>query len=565
MSVNNNDLKKVKKRKGMKFLSSVALIAGMTGAVAPAIALSNNAMVIHAGEEGDMEEICNGYIGGTGYSLSTSKYSLSVDIGTSKDAVIEQIRSFITIKSGKVTSSYASGDVCIHTLTNQTIVDSSLASITSSTWKDNTAGTYRFYVSYGGQSLTISAIVLDNYAPVTSGQASYITSPDKIVSLETILSNLKVIDNVDGDIPLSSSNVVSNEYHGGNETILGEHKIVISISDAAGNVATIDVYVIVADLSAPVFTGTPSTVDAYMSKNLSVESIKNLIQISDDIDTLTKDDVVVVEDNFTPNKNVPGTYSVKFKATDSAGNEAEHVISVVVKDDIKPIITGTDGYTKGSTDVQMTLDGMLNQLSVTDNVSTLEKSQLNIVSDAYSGNEGKVGTYKVVVNITDEAGNTSDNFTITIVILDDVAPVFWANNSFYVHVDGAVTLSNKQLAYIARSLGIVDNTKTANVQIISNEYEGNEKVKGEYVVSVLAVYDDGTQNTGSFTLSVDDDFNDVIVIPADEKPLKWYEKAWNGIKWFFSFKWLTTPAKFIWRKFIKPGVEVIVWLWNKLF
>jgi len=213
----------------------------------------------------------------------------------------------------------------------------------------------------------------------------------------------------------------------------------------------------------------------------------------------------------------------------------------------------------------MTLDGMLNALVVSDNVSTLDKSNLNIVSDTYSGNEGKVGTYKVVVNITDEAGNTSDDFTITIKILDDVAPVFWANNSFYVHVDGAVALSNTQLAYIARSLGIVDNTKDASVQIISNEYEGNESTKGEYIVSVLAVYEDGTQNTGSFTLSVDSDFNDAVIIPADEEPLKWYEKAWNGIKWFFSFKWLTTPLKWIWNHIVEPIWEALKWLGNKLF
>lgn len=569
------------KNKLMKAMSLTALLTGTTGAVIPALTLiNNNAMIVHAGEQYDAEEFCNEYVGDTQALFTASKTTFTYDetIPTYAE-VVSALRNAITYKkgvvksanvdgSGTITGPSYSGYYCYFTFTNGlNDVDKSAINFTSLNFKEEPG---RYYITatepVNEKTINFTIVIKDTQSPVASGKLNYVTSPHKVVTIEEILSNLSLVDETDGEITLSESNVVSNGY-AGNESTIGNYDIVIEGADSAGNKTTLTITIMVMDLDAPVISG-PEQVDAYMSRNLTIDDFKKLLTITDDVDTLTWEDLEVKDETYTSNKNKPGTYNIEFIVTDSAGNEGGYSLIVNVKDDIKPTITGSSSYQKGASENNLSIDGMLNALNVSDNVSTLSKSNLNVVSDTFTDNAGKVGTYKIVVNITDEAGNTSEDFTITIKVTDDIPPVFWASDTFFVHVDSATPLSNTQLAYVARGLGIVDNTKNASVQIIANEYAGNETTKGEYQVSVLAVYDDGTQNTGTFTLSVDSDFNEVIVIEADKKPLKWYEKAWNGIKSFFSFKWvkkIATPFKFIYRKLIKPLWEAVTWLWKKIF
>jgi len=446
----------------------------------------------------------------------------------------------------------------------------SITTYTNEFYLTKTGTTYSNKVTSPGnnQNYSYTYDAGDSFAPVVSGQLTYTSNIESPVSLDDIKANLKAVDETDGDVEL----VVVEDNYSSNSTTKGTYTIKFSATDNAGNTASCIVTVIVVDTSAPVISG-PTTVTRRLSSDLTVEEIKGLLEVTDNTDTL---ELSVDSDNYTSNKNVPGTYQVIFSATDSSGNKSTHTVSVKVIDDVKPVITGPSSHTKNN-NVTVNRDYYLSQLEVSDNVDSLDLTNLNIVSDSFSGNADKVGTYQIVVNITDESGNTSDNFTITIKVDDKIPPVFWANGEFYVIVEPTTVLSTENIAYIARALGIVDSTKTAKVELLSNAYYGNESISGEYDVVVKATYEDGSSSVGTITLAVNEELGDTVIIPADkvEKEKSTWDKIKSGFKKFFSFDWLKNGFKKV-LNFIKSVGNWIVdlfktiwdgikWFWNKLF
>lgn len=554
-------------------LGSVMTLSGVAGAVGTSSLLSNNATIIHAGEEGDVYDYCQGFIGTTQATMYASVRHLTYDNQPSLEQVKNDIRAKLTIKSGKVTSADVedvSSWTCSYTFGSTTTIDSSNATVTSSNWKDNTPGSYSFTASYPGtSSIYFTVKVADSFSPVISGQLNYSTNADNPISLEEIKSNLRAVDETDGSVEIT---IIEDNYSS-NKNQKGSYTIVFRATDKSGNSSDCFVTVIVLDESAPVISGS-SKVTRRLSSDLTVEEIKSSLNVTDNLDSSVP--LVVELDNYTSNKDIPGTYQVIFSATDSSGNKSTHTVEVIVVDDVKPVITGSNSYTKHN-NVTVSRDYYLSQLEVSDNVDTLELSQLNIVSDTFTGNADKVGTYQIVVNITDNAGNTSDNFTITITVDDKIPPVFWANGEFYVIVEPTTVLSTENIAYIARALGIVDSTKTARVELLSNSYYGNEATTGEYDVVVKATYEDGSTSIGTITLAVSDELGDTVIIPADkvEKKKSRWDKIKAGAKKFFSFKWLVNGIKFIWDCIKTVGSWIvglftglwdgIKWFWNKLF
>lgn len=382
---------------------------------------------------------------------------------------------------------------------------------------------------------TITYNSLDNYAPVVNGQLNYITNPQNVITLEKIMENITVLDETDGTIELTEDNITLNEYKN-NETTLGNHNITFEVSDKAGNKATLTITIMVIDILSPTISG-PEKVNSYMSNSLTIQDLKNLLSVQDDCDNLQVNDIEIIKDEYTKSKDKVGEYEIVFSIYDLSGNEGTFQMLVNVIDDIKPTITGTSAYQKGSTDLTLTLEKILSNLEIKDNVSSLNQSNLNIVKDTYSDNFSKVGIWEIIVNVKDQANNTSDDYIIQIQVLDDVAPVFWANNSFFVYVDTSTPLSFSQLKHIAKNIGIINNN-TTDIQIMSNDYFGNENIEGEYTISILATYENGKESKGTFTLKVSNTANKLSLTKKNKKSLKWYQKIWKAIKKMVSFQWI---------------------------
>ncbi|MBE6123948.1 MAG: hypothetical protein E7184_00190 [Erysipelotrichaceae bacterium] len=541
-------------KKISKFILSSLLILGSIFTAGATAFSSSNASDVKAYIDlpGGLE--CDSSMNSTVYSISGPS-TIDVSSQLTEEERIAVIRENFEL-SYTSTTCLATGNLSssTHTMSSDSLVISETS--------DN-----NYSVSYEDVTKTVTLnVILDIYAPVIDGQLSYTINYDEELDIDELKSNLTAIDEVDGEV---EKELVENNC---TEKKLGTCTIVFSATDRSGNSSQVTINVIRVDTTDPIING-PATVSRYLSSDLNIEELLLLFTVTDNADVgLT---AVLVTDNYTSNKGVPGQYEVVVKATDSSGNETTKTTVVSVIDDIKPTISGINEWTKAY-NVTLTIDSILSELTYSDNYYTVTTDDVYIVSDELTGNANKPGSYKIVVNVTDGSNNVSDDYTITVTVSDEIPPVFWANGEFYVVVKPTTLLTEQNIAYVARELGMFDKTRTVEIDILQNDYVGNETVEGEYQVYLRGTYANGESTTGVVTFAVSETLGTVI-IQGEEKPVKksGWDKFVDGFLYVITFEWLVdlvvfvfniveSIALFLWDIVLKLWTAV-KWVWNKLF
>lgn len=194
----------------------------------------------------------------------------------------------------------------------------------------------------------------------------------------------------------------------------GTYTLTYNHSDAAGNAAT--PLVITVEVTEPLDTTKPviSGVNAvYEVEVNSAWSIPNATW-TDNVDG--SGTVVGVG---SVDLTTVGNYQITYDYTDAAGNAADTVlVNVNVVDTTKPVIAtpGTSVYTVNVGDSFTPPD-----LMVTDNYDSN-----NTAFITGSVNTNVVGSYTLYYNWTDSNGNSADEVTITVNVVDAVSPVISA-------------------------------------------------------------------------------------------------------------------------------------------
>ena len=193
---------------------------------------------------------------------------------------------------------------------------------------------------------------------------------------------------------------------------VGEYKVVYTVTDSEGETVTKEINVIVRSNEKPVITATNKVL-----KVGDIFNVKTGVSASDkeDGDLTSK---IVVKEN-TVNTNKVGTYKVVYEVTDSDKNTVIKEIKVTVRSNDKPVINVTDQTIK--------IGDKFDAKSIA-KVSDKEDGDLTskIVVKENNVNANKVGTYKVVYEVTDSDKNTI-NKEIK-VIVNNVFVNFTVNN-----------------------------------------------------------------------------------------------------------------------------------------
>jgi len=143
-------------------------------------------------------------------------------------------------------------------------------------------------------------------------------------------------DNVDGaDIQLDAVCNVDT-------SVVGTYTITYDYTDTSGNVSeTAVVTVNVVDTESPYVQSNVQNITTYNSQNLTINQVLSGITVVDDHDVAFDGTYTVTVDNYTGNESIEGSYTVTLSATDAAGNIMTHVITIIVIDDLPPVITGS--------------------------------------------------------------------------------------------------------------------------------------------------------------------------------------------------------------------------------
>ena len=395
---------------------------------------------------------------------------------------------------------------------------------------------------------------LENKAPVINGgETAYVTNVDDPLTVDEIKATLQAYDNEDGDI--SSKIVVDSDNYSANKNKVGTHTIVFSVTDTAGNKSILTVSVYVTDTQAATITG-PTSYNADEKTKTSIDSLKALLTFTDNYYETSRLTITVESDNYSSNYNKLGTYAVTFKCVDPSGNISRHTINVKVNDTTNPVFSGPTSIIKNQS-VNMTLADITAQISASDNGDGVVTSKIVVKEDNFTGCGNKAGSYTIVYQVTDTAGNSATH-TVTVQVKDNIPPVWYVPN-YCIKVSQLESLTRDDIVEILVASGQIAGSSEKSINFTTNEYEGNEDIPGMYAVGLQVKSSDGTQSDINLYVEVlEDEEADVVVPGDDETPSddEIIEKQWYEIvgDWFLS-SWLGLA---IWVWFVFGALVVII-------
>lgn len=361
--------------------------------------------------------------------------------------------------------------------------------------------------------MLVFASDIDNQRPAISGQENFVTSVDDPKTISYFQSFLTAIDETDGDVT-NSIYVVTDNYTT-NKNIVGRHKIVFGVTDAAGNESTLEVYVNVVDITEPVITGNTAKVTISYTQTWNINTFKSTLVATDNYDSLTNADITIKSDGYTSNKTNLGTYSVVFSVKDTAGNEGTFTKQIEVIDDVAPTWSGPATLTKPTTAV-LTINDIIQQLTATDAKEGNVSASIVAISDNYSGKGHLVGSYTVVFEASDSKGNKSTH-TVTITVNDNIAPIWYIQDGVSIVLPQSVQLTHQQIVDILIASGQLQTGATTSYTFPVDEYSGNENLPGVYAMQVKSRSTNGNEYLHTFAITVMDDEDDGVIVEDFDK------------------------------------------------
>lgn len=413
------------------------------------------------------------------------------------------------------------GDFCFN---KQSDFDSQILTIYEEDFTYENAPQVSIYWNSTTVKWQLERIELVDGKPVYSGETAFITNVDNPLTLENILSKIKLIDNEDGDV--SHTITVVNDGYTANKLVLGTYVIELTGHDLSNNVANLSVSVLVKDGTAPVITGTKSYNQSYTSKK-DVSSILSALSVTDNYDSVAPV-IKVKTDNYSSNYNRVGTYTIVFYAVDTSTNEGTYTVTINVIDNVAPVFTGPKTILKGQSET-LTIETIKSQISVNDAVDGV--LTFTVKSDGYTGNGHRVGIYDIVFESIDKSGNVGIH-TLTITVKDNIPPVFYVDN-YFITVEQSVNLTQQDIIDLLVASGQLVINSSTKIDFIQNEYEGNEKTPGIYAISLKSSSTDGSSNVYSVAVLVEET-NDGIILEPDltffQKVGKFFGSIWTWVK-----------------------------------
>jgi hypothetical protein len=275
------------------------------------------------------------------------------------------------------------------------------------------------------------------------------------------------------------------------------------------------------DITAPDFSGTGAIVVSYDEDRTLLEILHDSIMVWDEVDGDLTNQIQVLSDSYTDNSSLVGQYPVDIKVSDSSGNQSVTTIILMVKDEVAPHIIGPNDI---SVDVNdgVGIDSIVDQyLAIYDTYDT-ELIRTYTINE-YSPNMMYLGSYEVVLEVSDQQGNTASH-SMTISVIDSEAPSVSGNLEFTVDIDDTVSLES-----IIETLTITDNYDTViSISVVNDTYSINADKIGIYSVDLRI--EDTSNNTKDFSISIEvyDQKPPLIVGPSSitisyEEPLSMEE------------------------------------------
>ncbi|MCU0256245.1 MAG: HYR domain-containing protein [Vicinamibacterales bacterium] len=339
----------------------------------------------------------------------------------------------------------------------------------------------------GGNSTTSepTAVQLDGTPPTASGPAVQ-------VSAEAISAAGAIVSYEFTGADATSGVSLSCAPPSGSTFPVGTTPVVCTATDGAGNEASVNFTVRVADSTPPVITFPGGTT------TLTLDAGTTFVDPGAVASDLV-DGAVTVTVAGSVDTTVPGTYTLTYTATDAALNTATLEITVTVVDRVPPVVTVPDGITAEAA-------------SAAGAAVSFTATALDAISGAAtttcapaSGSVFALGETTVSCSAQDGSGNPG-TATFTVTVRDTTSPV--------VTPPAPVTAeaTSAEGAVVTYGAASATDAVTASPAVVCTPARGTTFPLGVTTVACSATDGAGNTGTASFTVTVRDGTAPVVAL-----------------------------------------------------
>lgn len=290
------------------------------------------------------------------------------------------------------------------------------------------------------KSITVN--VVDTTAPVikVGGIASttytHTVYQSDTSTLAVLISTITATDTYDGTLTSSLVIPASPSF-----TTPGSYTMNITVEDSSGNESGLVLTVVVADDIDPTING-PIKVVKGKTATMPLSDVTAQLSAIDNVDgTLT---VSVYQDGYTGHASEVGSYLVRYKAIDTAGNITYHDVRIWVVDNVAPVWVIDDYFINLGLNETMTRTQLIALLQASGMLANDVSYTVTFLTDDYTGNEEIAGAYSVTLRVTYDDGS-EDEFSVVLSVPEDAS----GDDIIVVNPDDPTTGLQRTLDWIA--------------------------------------------------------------------------------------------------------------------
>lgn len=324
------------------------------------------------------------------------------------------------------------------------------------------------------------------------------------------------------DIVLVSDNFTANK-----EKLDTALDVVFSSTDDANNTSYFTFRIYIEDDVAPTIVTLDTNRTVSYTEAINEEFLLKNFTITDNYPDGIKSCVISKCDLSV--KNYVGVLTFTLTVTDISNNDISIDSSIIVKDDVPPVISG-EGELNLNAALKKPIDEIINSYTSEDEIDS--KCEVVLESDNYSSNYSMAGDYIITISSTDTSGNKSTR-DIRINVKDTNGPIFYVNKA-NLKVFGQRTLSVNDVFRSVVREGVIPDKNYTSVEVLEGDYFNSDNAEyGIHKVKLL----------GHASNSNDEIVEVNIEVVEEEKQLSatfwgsfcsFFVRLWNRIVNFFT-------------------------------
>jgi len=253
---------------------------------------------------------------------------------------------------------------------------------------------------------------------------------------------------------------------------------------------TFSLYIFIDDYTPPVIN-VPESIRIPLIEKLSLDEIKAMIEVYDNVDTLDSKNLTIIHDSYT-NANKLGPCEILVEIKDKAGNQTQETVHIELIDEIGPTITGTSQIYLYTTDGPLNNNDILTYYMIRDDVA-LNPNSIKVVDDAYQQTTNP-GIYSVLISAHDMAGNLTTK-EVFIHVIDNRGPSFQVTTDLIYTTMSSMVVGETEIIQWFEEQMLLQGIQTSNIKVQHNEYELKNKQPGQYYVYLTYQAEDETIQT----------------------------------------------------------------------